>query len=474
MRPGTKKPDGDIETTYDWPLNWEIPDFTSDLCKGLSTFHPDIFRLLTSLGSFHHPSPLDLMGPARWLHYPLPSRHLWLGQNLLRLHDARSRHLDFGHSNSPHCRTKSPTLYRCRYHLWPPKRRIWPHSRPVRTASRSKHSGSLPLSTTPRKIEPTFFRKILLFATSSSPKLAYYVNSATPTLISPPSSKRFAWPSTTNLNKAGRQGSLWSAPTCHVAAYNVLPGTRSKPKPVLAVKNSRKLWLTNWRIRPSGSWEAPNHTSPPPCFSPCSRLFVPLRSPYLLIETLHSTSSNTSATLACPSPARPLLSGKPKEWCPLPVCQCHLTPHPSTFSPMSCRHLLHPGGHALSSSPILLGTDRGLWSLWRPTPWPSSDQTPRRPSKRILPLFRVPSSRLVSPLVTGEQQTSSRWCRQYHQGGCNSVLLCGSAGPPQPRKLQAAHSHTTQRYGWRYPWCCGPPSGQPSSLLVRILPRNDL
>ena len=50
MRPGTKKPDGDIETTYDWPLNWEIPDFTSDLCKGLSTFHPDIFRLLTSLG----------------------------------------------------------------------------------------------------------------------------------------------------------------------------------------------------------------------------------------------------------------------------------------------------------------------------------------------------------------------------------------------------------------------------------------
>ena len=37
MRPGTKNPDGDIETTYDWPLNWEIPDFTSDLCKGLYT-----------------------------------------------------------------------------------------------------------------------------------------------------------------------------------------------------------------------------------------------------------------------------------------------------------------------------------------------------------------------------------------------------------------------------------------------------
>ena len=36
--------------TYDWPLNWEIPDLTSDLCKGLSTCHPEIFRLLTSLG----------------------------------------------------------------------------------------------------------------------------------------------------------------------------------------------------------------------------------------------------------------------------------------------------------------------------------------------------------------------------------------------------------------------------------------
>ena len=50
MRPGTKKTDGDIETTYDWPLDWEIPDFTSDLCKGLSTHHPEVFQLLTSLG----------------------------------------------------------------------------------------------------------------------------------------------------------------------------------------------------------------------------------------------------------------------------------------------------------------------------------------------------------------------------------------------------------------------------------------
>ena len=50
MPPGTKKQDGDIEKTYDWPLNWELPDLTSDLCKGLSTCHPEIFQLLTSLG----------------------------------------------------------------------------------------------------------------------------------------------------------------------------------------------------------------------------------------------------------------------------------------------------------------------------------------------------------------------------------------------------------------------------------------
>ena len=41
-------------------------------------------------------------------------------------------------------------------------------------------------------------------------------------------------------------------------------------------------------------------------------------------------------------------------------------------------------------------------------------------------------------------------------------------------KVQAAHPHTTQRYGRRHPRRRGPPSGQPSSLLVRILPRNDL
>ena len=50
MRPGTKQQDSDIEKTYDWPLDWELPELTSDLCRGLSTHHPEIFRLLTSLG----------------------------------------------------------------------------------------------------------------------------------------------------------------------------------------------------------------------------------------------------------------------------------------------------------------------------------------------------------------------------------------------------------------------------------------
>ena len=144
----------------------------------------------------------------------------------------------------------------------------------------------------------------LLSAVSSSLKVACYANSVTPTLISPILSKRFAWPSMMNLNKEGRQGSRWSVPTCLVAACNALRGTRNKPKPALVVKNFRKLWSTNWRIKPSVSLEAPNSTSPPPCSSPCSRLFAtPRLQVFLLIEILPSTSSNTSVIPACPSRA---------------------------------------------------------------------------------------------------------------------------------------------------------------------------
>ena len=62
---------------------------------------------------------------------------------------------------------------------------------PVRSSPCSKHSCSLPLSTTVRKIEPTSFKKTLLSAVSLSPKVAFYVNFATPTPLSPPLSKRF-------------------------------------------------------------------------------------------------------------------------------------------------------------------------------------------------------------------------------------------------------------------------------------------
>ena len=101
-------------------------------------------RLACRWRPFPHPSPLYAVGPAWRLHHPLPPGHLWLWQNLLCLHDARSRHIHFGHSNSPHGRTKPPTLYRCRYHLRPPKGRSWHHPRPVRKAPRSKHPGFHP------------------------------------------------------------------------------------------------------------------------------------------------------------------------------------------------------------------------------------------------------------------------------------------------------------------------------------------
>ena len=81
-----------------------------------------------------------------------------------------------------------------------------------------------------------------------------------------------------------------------------------------------------------------------------------------------------------------------------------------TPPPMSCWHILHPGGYALPPFTICLWTNRRLWSLWRPTPGLTCDQTPCGHPKCILPLFRLPSPPLVSPLDCGEQQTSSRWC----------------------------------------------------------------
>ena len=120
----------------------------------------------------------------------------------------------------------------------------------------STHGSSLktsrfpPPSITARKIGPTFFRKALLSAVSSSLKGACCANSVTPTPISPILSKRFAWPSMMNLNKEGRLGSQWSVPTCPVAACSASRGTRSKLRPALVGKSFRKLWSTNWRIKP--------------------------------------------------------------------------------------------------------------------------------------------------------------------------------------------------------------------------------
>ena len=51
-----------------------------------------------------------------------------------------------------------------------------------------------------------------------------------------------------------------------------LTGNRSKLRPALVVKSFRKLWSTNWRIKPSVSLGALNPTSRPPCSSPCSKL----------------------------------------------------------------------------------------------------------------------------------------------------------------------------------------------------------
>ena len=144
--------------------------------------------------------------------------------------------------------------------------------------------------------------------------------------------------------------------------------TRSKPKPVLAVKNSKKLWLTNWRTKPSVSLEAPNPTSPPPCSSPCSRLSAtPKFQIFLLIEILPLTSSNTSVTPDCPSRASPLPFGKPKGWYPLQGS--HLLPHSlqcpaDTYFTQVAMH--HPHLQYASGQTVAFGHYEDPLPDWRP------------------------------------------------------------------------------------------------------------
>ena len=344
MRPGTKKPDGDIETTYDWPLNWEIPDFTSDLCKGLSTFHPDIFRLLTSLGRRFIAKFLIALLAADGHFITLLLSTLWGlrgGFTTLCLQGI------FG-SGKTYCASMMlvvatsilgiPTLLTAEPNLplYTAADTICDLLRDASDPTRAQYARllaqNIPVSTPidyGQEDRANLFQensplRCVLITQGGLLRQLCHSYSHLSTFI-----KKVCLAFNDESQQGGKAGFTVIGANLPCSCLQCLTGDQERP--VLAVKNSRKLWLTNWRIRPSGSWEAPNHTSPPPCFSPCSRLFVPLRSPtFLLIETLHSTSSNTSATLACPSPACPLLSGKPKEWCPLPV-----SPYTSSFHILS-------------------------------------------------------------------------------------------------------------------------------------------
>ena len=126
--------------------------------------------------------------------------------------------------------------------------------------------------------------------------------------------------------------------------------------------------------------------------------------------------SNTYVTLACPSLACPLPSGKPKEWCPLPV-----SPYTSSF------HILSDVLLTLTSPRwlciiLIYNTPLDLWSLWRPTPGPNGDQTPSRHSKRILPLFRVPPSYYVARQVRRNQESSKLLILTPHNDTVDDIL----------------------------------------------------
>ena len=183
--------------TYDWPLNWELPDLTSDLCKGLSTCHPEIFRLLTSLHRRFISKFLIALLAANGHFLTLLLSTLWGlrgGFTTLCLQGI------FG-SGKTYCASMMlvvatsilgiPTLLTAEPNLplYTAADTICDLLRDAPDPTRAQYARllaqNIPVSTSiARKIGPTFSRMVLLSAVSSSLKVACYTNSATPSHLS--------------------------------------------------------------------------------------------------------------------------------------------------------------------------------------------------------------------------------------------------------------------------------------------------
>ena len=338
MRPGTKKTDGDIENTYNWPLNWEMPNLTSDLCKGLSTYHPEIFQLLTSLGRRFIAKFLIVLLAADGHFLTLLISTLWSlrgGFTTLCLQGI------FG-SGKTYCASMMlvvatsilgiPTLLTAEPNLplYTAADTICDLLREASEPTRCQYARllaqNIPVSTSIDYgqedranlfQENSPFRCVIITQIGILRQLCH-AYSPLSTFI-----KKVRLAFNDESQQGGKAGFTVIGANLPCSCLQCLTGDQEQTKAGSGGEKCRKLWSTNLRIRPSASSAAPNHIFPPPWYTPCSRLFAPLRPPTSLrIEILHLTSSNTFVTLACLSPVCLPLSGKLRAWYPPRVSLC--------------------------------------------------------------------------------------------------------------------------------------------------------
>ena len=346
MRPGTKKTDGDIETTYDWPLNWEIPDFTSDLCKGLSTHHPEVFQLLTSLGRRFIAKFLIALLAADGHFITLLLSTLWGlrgGFTTLCLQGI------FG-SGKTYCASMMlviatsilgiPTLLTAEPNLplYTAADTICDLLReasdPVRAQYARLLAQNIPVSTPidyGQEDRANLFQensplRCVLITQGGLLRQLCHSYSHLSTFI-----KKVRLAFNDESQQGGKAGFTVIGANLPCSCLQCLTGDQEQTKAGTGGEKLQEALVDQLAHKAIGFLGGSKPHLPSSMLLSLFKALVQLRSPTsLLIEILRSTSSNTSANLACPSLACPLLSGKPKEWCPLPV-----SPYTSFFHILS-------------------------------------------------------------------------------------------------------------------------------------------
>ena len=364
-----------------------------------TTIYRQVFdRLACRRRTFHHPPPLDPVGPAWRFHHPLSSRHLWLGQNLLRLHDARSRYFHFGHPTAePNLPLYTAADTICDL--------LSDASDPVRAQYARLLAQNIPVST---PIDYGQEDRANLFQENSPLRCVLITQGGLLRQLCHSYSHLSAFIKKVRLafnesQQGGKAGFTVIGANLPCSCWQCLTGDQEQTKAGTGGEKLQEALVDQLAHKAIGFLGGSKpHLPSSMLFS----LFKALRtaqvsnlpsdrdSPFDLLQYL----CDSSLPLSC----LPATVWEAEGMVPTAGVTLHLIlPHSlrcpvDTYFTQVAMHYPHLQHSSVS------------------TPWPNGDQTPRRPSRFILPLLRVPSSPLVSPLVTGEQQTRSRWRHNYH------------------------------------------------------------